>query len=58
MKLTKRSVLIGILCMVVGIMMGLLIYNWTNYFWLRLGMSIIIIILSIVIIFKNIRNMR
>lgn len=49
-----KSVLIGILGLIVGGLLGMAVYSWTDYFWLQLLMSIAVIISSIVIIFKNI----
>lgn len=56
MKLIKKhkKMFICISSIIVGILLGLIVYRWTDYFMIKLLTSIIIIIVSLIIISKNI----
>lgn len=49
-----KRLLIGIMGFIVGLLLGMAVYSWTDCFWLQLLSSIAVIISSIIIIFKNI----
>lgn len=50
----SQKVIIGIVALIVGLMIGAAVFFFTDILWLRLLVSVCIIILSIVIIIRNI----
>lgn len=50
----SQKVIIGIVALIVGLMIGAAVFFFTDILWLRLLVSVCIIILSIVIIVRNI----
>ena len=56
MELIKKykKPFICILSIIIGILFGLIVYRWTDYYLIRLLTPVIVIVLSLVIVIKNI----
>ena len=53
---TTTKIAILILSLIVGILIAYVVYAVSDKYWLKLTMSLSVIVVSLVIIFKNINN--
>ena len=53
---TSKKTAILILSLIIGILIAYVVYAVSDKYWLKLTMSLSVIVVSLVIIFKNINN--